>query len=143
MNHSVITAIDTNILIDILEPDPMFGPASRERLKHCLEEGHVVACEAVWAEIATAYQTDVKGLLQKLEIMKIIYSPLSQETALEAAHCWYIYRQQGGTRSRIATDFLIGAHALRQCDRLLTRDQGFFRSYFQSLQVIDPTNGSL
>lgn len=139
MSTTVITAIDTNILIDILEPDPTFGPASREMLKRCLEEGNVVACGAVWAEIATAYQKDVKGLLQTLNLMKIFYSPLSQEAALEAARCWYTYRQQGGTRYRIATDFLIGAHALIQCNRLLTRDQGFFRNYFQSLQVIEPT----
>jgi hypothetical protein len=37
MSHLVITAIDTNILVDILEPDPIFGPASREMLKHGLE----------------------------------------------------------------------------------------------------------
>jgi predicted nucleic acid-binding protein len=44
----VITAIDTNILIDILEPDPIFGLASKEVLKRCLREGSVIACEVVW-----------------------------------------------------------------------------------------------
>jgi hypothetical protein len=41
MSTTMITAIDTNILIDILEPDLIFGPASRERLKCCLEKGVV------------------------------------------------------------------------------------------------------
>ena len=92
MSTTMMTAVDTNILIDILEPDPIFGSASREMLKCCLEEGNVVACGAVWAETAMAYQKDVKELLQKLNLMKIFYSPLSQEAALEAARCWYAYR---------------------------------------------------
>jgi hypothetical protein len=43
----MITAVDTNILIDILDPDPQYGPASKEALQHCLHEGSIVACEMV------------------------------------------------------------------------------------------------
>jgi predicted nucleic acid-binding protein len=135
----MITAVDTNILIDILEPDPVFGEASKEALKICLQQGHVVACEVVWAETATAYQDALPLLLAALEDMGIQFSPLSQATALAAAHSWHTYRQKGGTRQRIAADFLIGAHAAMQCDQLLSRDSGFFREYFSGLTVINPT----
>lgn len=90
----------------------------------------------------TAYQKNVEGALQKIDMLGIIYSPLSLESALEAARRWYEYRQQGGTRRRIATDFLIGAHATIQCDRLLSRDRGFYRQYFKSLNLLDPTEAS-
>jgi hypothetical protein len=33
------------ILIDILEPDPVFGQASKQALRRCLQEGSVIACE--------------------------------------------------------------------------------------------------
>jgi predicted nucleic acid-binding protein len=39
---------------------------------------------------------------------------------------------------RAVPDFLIGAHALLQCQGLITRDASFFRDYFKGLKVIVP-----
>ena len=39
---------------------------------------------------------------------------------------------------RTMPDFLVGAHALLQCNGLITRDEGFFRDYFKGLKVIVP-----
>ncbi|AEH44600.1 PilT protein domain protein [Thermodesulfatator indicus DSM 15286] len=134
----MITAVDTNILIDILEPDPVYGLLSKEALKRCLLEGIAVACEVVWAEVAVAYSHARDELVNTLKEIGIQFSPMSFEASLMAARCWSEYIKRSNKKRRIAADFLIGGHALVQCDRLLTRDKGFYRSYFKDLNVISP-----
>ena len=50
-----------------------------------------------------------------------------------------LYLAQYRAEDRIVPDFIIGAHARQQSDRLLTRDRGFYRSWFAGLTVLDPT----
>lgn len=134
----MITAIDTNVLLDIFGADPKFGEASAEAVRRCLEEGALVACEAVWAETATAFPNSDKFRRAMADIM-VTFEPLSEQAAVKASEVWRRYRARGGRRTRIASDFLIGAHALSAADLLLTRDRGFYRRYFAGLNVLDPS----
>ena len=134
----MITAIDSSIIIDVLEPDPEHGPASREALRRCLREGSMVACDVVWAEVATAFGHAQARAIEALREIGIAYSPMTEEAALRAAECWYRFRKRSGGKDRIVADFLIGGHALVQTDRLLTRDRGFYRDYFKSLKLVVP-----
>lgn len=134
----MITAVDTNILIDILEPDPVHGPTSRDLLKRAFREGSVVACEVVWAEVATAYDNQMAAVVDGLSQLGVGFSPMSRDAALMAARCWVAFRKNAPkTGKRIVADFLIGGYALVQCDRLLTRDRGFYRRYFRDLTILE------
>lgn len=48
-----------------------------------------------------------------------------------------MYRAVGGRRERIIPDFLIGAFAVKQGNRLLTRDRGFYRKYFEDIKIME------
>jgi predicted nucleic acid-binding protein len=134
----VITAIDSNVLVDFLNDDPEFGIASRNALRSCASEGLLVACDVVWAEVAACFPS-VSGCRTALGDLEIEFSALDEDSAFEAGAQWAAYRRRGGSRSRVTADFLIGAHALRHADRLLTRDRGFYHTYFKKLSVLDPS----
>jgi predicted nucleic acid-binding protein len=132
----VITAVDTSILLDVFAADPAHGPRSREAVRRCSAEGRLVACDVVWAEIAATFGSN-DGASRAMKTLGVDFAALSLEAALIAGSHFRAYRARGGKRQRVAADFLIGAHALEQADRLLTRDRGFFRAYFRGLRVLD------
>jgi len=51
----VITAVDTSVPLDLFGADPTFGPRSRKSVRSCLTEGHLIACEVVWVEMASFF----------------------------------------------------------------------------------------
>ena len=134
----MITAVDTNVLLDIFGADAKFGETSADAVRQCLGEGALIACEAVWAETATAFQASER-FKRAMGDLGVTFEPLNETAAVKAAEAWRRYRGHGGRRTRIVSDFLIGAHALIAADRLLTRDRGFYRRYFAGLKVLDPS----
>jgi predicted nucleic acid-binding protein len=134
----VITAVDTNVLLDLFGADPHYGPASREALRSCREQGGLIACDAVWAEVSAAFPTTTQAR-SAMDRLGVQYVPLDLAGAAGTGQAWRAYRSNGGTRQRVISDFLIGAHAASHADRLLTRDRGFYRRYFDDLTILDPT----
>lgn len=137
----MITAVDSTVLIDIFEPDPTFGPRSRETMREAIADGSVIACEMVWAEVVTTFPSATEAE-RAMHQLGIDLSPAGVAAAAAAGVAWRSYRRSGGPRTRLIADFLVGAHAKHQADRLLTRDRGFYRTYFKELRLLDPTRGN-
>ena len=134
----MITAVDTSVLIDVFGADPRFGPPSANALRRCLNEGAVVACGVVWGETRAAFSSD-DDFLRALRTLGVGFSTQTEQAATLAGIAWKKYRAGGGKRNRVIADFVIGAHAASQCDRLLTRDRGYYKKYFGGLVVVDPS----
>ena len=135
----MITAVDTSVLLDVLTADRQHLERSRDALRDSIARGRIVACEVVWAEVG-AFFPDTAAARDALDTAGVDFEPLSVEVALAAGAAWADYRRRGGSRGRVIADFLIGAHAIGGADRLLTRDRGFYRSYFSGLEVFDPSS---
>jgi len=131
------TAVDSSILFDIVKGAPGAG-AAQAALETALAHGGLCVCAVVVAELGR-YFADEQDLRDFLAACQIDHDPMSMEAALEAARIMRGYARDKGPRERTAPDFLIGAHALQQADALLTNDPGFFRHYFNGLNVITPS----
>jgi len=130
-------AADSSVLIDLIAGSDTGALAAAAAVRQALHVGPVVLCEVTLAELCTSLRGGSE-VLQHLEEAGIVYSPMAPKSALRAGEMQRRYRQRGGNRSRTVADFLIGAHAMMQCDALITRDAAFYRDYFKGLELIVP-----
>ena len=154
----MITAVDTNILLDVLVPGETHAESSERALSESLRAGPTVISEPVYAELAGRFpaQEDIDRFLGDSGIR---LQPTGAEALYLAGRTWreYLRRRPGflvcpscGTsqdvrcatcgahllpRQHVVADFLIGAHAASHADRLLTRDHGYYRTYFLGLRL--------
>lgn len=134
----MITAVDTNVLIDVFTADRVFGSGSREALRSCRAGGALIACDVVWAEVAAGFAepAEAESALSELDVR---FTPLGRDAATAAGAAWREYRRRSRRRDRVVADLLIGAHAAREADVLLTRDRGFYSRWFPNLEILDPS----
>ena len=129
--------VDSNVLLDIIKNDPVWGEWSARALSDHLESGSLVINAIIYAEIAFDFDTieSVNDILPKADYE---YADIPREAAFLAARCHAQYRAGGGTGAMTLPDFLIGAHAVIERMALLTRDVRRYRSYFPGLRLICP-----
>jgi predicted nucleic acid-binding protein len=137
----VITAVDTNILLDLLLSDPAFGAKSEAALRKASQEGALMICEVVYAELAGLFpnRAALEAFLRETGIQLKASSP---ETLWKSGELWRnfcLHRPPtAAVARRIIADFLIGAHALVHAEQLLTRDNDFYHTVFAGLRLASP-----
>ena len=131
----MITAVDSCVILDVLLDDPDYAERSMAALSRGRREGRLVVCDFVVAEIVPVVGERIADLLDDFDLHHL---PCSPETSILAGRGFSEYLAKGGKRGRIVADFLITAHATLQADRLLTRNAGFRRGYFQHLEIWYP-----
>jgi predicted nucleic acid-binding protein len=137
----MITAVDTNILLDLFLPDKKFAEGSAKLLKLAYDQGALTISDIVYGELVTQFE-DRSKMDSTLATINVSISSLGADVAYLAGERWALYRKSGGRRKRIISDFLIGAHAIVKADRFLTRDRGFYKSYFPELRLLTLSSGS-
>ena len=132
----MITAVDTSVLIAIGKAEAT-APRWTELLARVRADGDLVICDVVAVEFFALLLDDAK-FDRSLAGLGIVFSPISLEASRLAGRIFRTYRRQGGPREHLVPDFLIGAHAQRQADRIAAVDRGYLRRYFPHLRVLVP-----
>ena len=134
----MLTAVDSSVLLDVITDSDLYAERSEQTLRRASTEGGLIICECVLAEIRPAF-TSTKEAQEFLKDWQLNFMPSSQESALLAGEIFATYLARRRDPSRIIADFLIGAHAQIQADRLLARDRGYLRDYFSHLKLLELT----
>lgn len=82
---------------------------------------------------------DEEKFRESLSALGIAFSSTSLESAQLAGRIFKDYRREGGPREHLIPDFLIGAHAQTQADRIAAVDRGYLRRYFPRLRILKPS----
>jgi len=128
--------VDTNVLLDVIGADPVYGQASKKALVECSDSGVLVINPVIYAEVGALVDT-LEELEQLLPEYLFRRDPIPWESSFLAGKAFVRYRRLGGRRQRILADFMIGAHAAVAGFSLITRDRRIGK-YF-NIEIFNPS----
>lgn len=129
--------VDSNVLLDVLEDDPVWYAWSAEQLAASAEQGALIINPIIYAEVSVGFER-IEDLEAVLSADAFERRPVPYEAAFLAGKCFVAYRRAGGVRRSPLPDFFIGAHAAVEGLTLLTRDATRYQTYFPRLKLIAP-----
>jgi predicted nucleic acid-binding protein len=134
----MITAVDSNVLIDVIGYPNEFTAVCVEALDVALKSGALIICSIIASETAAWFDSgeQLKATYARMQIELV---PFDWEDLYRAGQTYVRYRKRSRKpKERMLADFLIAAHALAHGDALLTRDRGYYKTYFPKLKLVTP-----
>lgn len=129
--------IDSNVLIDIIVGDEVWGDWSARTLAQCLRAGVCQINPIIYSEVSYGYD-DISRLDATLSAAVLRRESIPYSAAFLAAKAHSAYRRRGGTKAATLPDFFIGAHAVVEGLTLVTRDPRRYRLAFPVLRLVAP-----
>lgn len=130
--------VDTNVLIDVLEDDPVWADWSIQQLRAQSLIHQLAINPIVYAELSQTFSTfeTLDGVVSQLGL---VMQDIPRPALFLAGKAFVKYRKVGGGKHNVLADFFIGAHAAVKKLPLLTRDSKRYRNYFPSVELITPS----
>lgn len=129
--------VDTCVLIDVFDDDRQWVDWSSRQLDTWSTRGPLLINPVIYAELAADFDA-IETLDDVIERAGLELRELSREALYLAGKAHLRYRQRGGTRAGVLSDFFIGAHAAVLGVPILTRDVARYLAYFDGLRLIAP-----
>ena len=134
----MISAVDSSVILDVLADSRAFADSSIAALRRGAQEGKLIVCECVCAEVYPAI-ADRERFREFLSEWQLEFVPSTEQSAVLAGEMFAAFLKGARETKKVLADFLIAAHAMVHADRLIARDRGYFRDYFKELPILDPS----
>lgn len=129
--------VDTNVLIDVFEDDPDWADWSVSQMQAQSKVHQLAINPIIYSELSLAFSS-VEALDKILANVELKFLEIPKPALFLAGKAFARYRQSGGSKQNVLSDFFIGAHAAVSQLPILTRDAAPYRSYFPSVALITP-----
>ena len=129
--------VDTNVLIDVLQRDPIWFEWSVDQMALHSMTHELCINPIIYTELAQRFESRLQ-LDRVVSKLKLGWLEMDRDTLYVASQAFAVYRSRAGSKSNVLADFFIGAQALQQRCKLLTRDGKRYRTYFPSVELISP-----
>lgn len=127
--------LDTNIVIELL--DGTGTPEFYDTIAQFRAEDDLFINDIIFAELSGRYHS-WQDIAKVIDLAGLKVARMSLSHCHRAGVAFNAYRQNGGPRTTLLPDFLIGAHAAGQGWPVVTRDRKGFAAYFPEVELIDP-----
>src|SRR5690606_27902445 len=131
------TFVDTNVLIDILQPAAEHHEWSKNAIEAAKLEGPVIVSDAVYSEFSVSLDS-VEAANDALDRLALVRRRYSDASLFKAGKAYAVYRKNRGQKLNVLPDFFIGALADDEEAPLVTRDPAKIRTYFPQVRLITP-----
>ena len=129
--------VDTYVLIDVFDADPQWAAWSGQQLDMWSARGPLLINPVIYAELAADFAS-IDTLDNVIRQAKLELREMPREALYLAGKVHQRYRQRGGNRAGVLSDFFIGAHAAVLKLPVLTRDTDRYNAYFDGLRLVAP-----
>jgi predicted nucleic acid-binding protein len=132
-----VILVDTNVLLDVLQDDPIWAGWSQDQLEAAQLTDVLIINPVIYSELSIAFER-IEELEAAVREARLTLEEIPREALFLAGKAFLDYRRRQGRKHGVPPDFYIGAHAAVRTYAILTRDTGRYRSYYPSVRLITP-----
>ena len=129
--------VDSNIILDIFEYDPVWYDWSVNILNEYSEDYTLCINSVIYTEVSIGFKK-IEELEKAISACNFQFISIPKEALFLAGKVFLKYRKQKGNKISPLPDFFIGAHAAVTGIDLITRDIKRIKHYFPTVKIISP-----
>ena len=129
--------VDSNVILDLFLDDPNWADWSETTLKKCGDQNALFVNIVIYTEVSIGFER-IEELETAMQIASFQMLEIPKEALFLAGKAFMQYKKNQGLKSSPLPDFYIGAQAAVMDLDLITRDISRYRTYFPTVNLINP-----